>query len=114
MFCPKCGYEYEKKLTECPDCGSKLIDRLPEKKDPEWVDLVTVYESENLSDLLVAKSLLEDAQIDFFPHGDGIIELFGGVSPVVGVVEIQVREEDEQAALEVLTDLSESEDHESP
>jgi predicted RNA-binding Zn-ribbon protein involved in translation (DUF1610 family) len=30
-FCPSCGYEYKLGITKCPDCGEKLVDRLPDK-----------------------------------------------------------------------------------
>jgi len=35
MFCPKCRYEYKDDITNCPDCGDKLVKELP----PEPVDL---------------------------------------------------------------------------
>lgn len=36
-FCPKCRYEYNYGIGQCPDCGARLVDRLPEEP-PEVVD----------------------------------------------------------------------------
>jgi hypothetical protein len=45
MFCPKCRYEYEPHISECPDCGEKLVVTLPPEEESEpryenWVELV--------------------------------------------------------------------------
>ena len=31
-FCPSCKYEYEPGVTRCPDCGKKLIAKLPKRE----------------------------------------------------------------------------------
>ena len=31
-WCPKCKTEYRDGVTTCPDCGSRLVDHLPEEK----------------------------------------------------------------------------------
>lgn len=31
-FCPNCGFEYKPGVWECPDCGVRLVDRLPEER----------------------------------------------------------------------------------
>lgn len=28
-FCPKCKYEYRPEISECPDCGERLVSHLP-------------------------------------------------------------------------------------
>lgn len=38
MFCPKCRYEYQPHVTECPDCEEKLVAVLPEVSDDESED----------------------------------------------------------------------------
>jgi predicted nucleic acid-binding Zn-ribbon protein len=30
-FCPNCGYEYKPNVSECPDCGARLVEKLPEE-----------------------------------------------------------------------------------
>jgi hypothetical protein len=31
-FCPDCRYEYKPSVSECPNCGAPLVDRLPEEE----------------------------------------------------------------------------------
>lgn len=42
-FCPECRYEYLPEVSECPDCGSALVDELPdvkiENEDVRWTAL---------------------------------------------------------------------------
>lgn len=33
MFCPKCRYEYIEGTEVCPDCGEKLVEELPPRKE---------------------------------------------------------------------------------
>ena len=35
-FCPKCKYEYRPEISECPDCGVRLVASLP--LEPEAAD----------------------------------------------------------------------------
>jgi len=119
MFCPNCRYEYKKGIKVCPDCDENLVDTLPpdeEEHDEEdkYANMVTVYETSDQSKILIAKSLLEEAGIEFFAQGDGIMDLFGagrlGFNPVVGPVYFKVREEDEDRALEILVDMMDTDD----
>ena len=41
-FCPSCRVEYLPEVTECPDCGEKLVDTLPDIPDIKWVALPNV------------------------------------------------------------------------
>lgn len=34
-FCPNCGYEYKPGIVQCPDCGARLVDELPDEKSTE-------------------------------------------------------------------------------
>jgi hypothetical protein len=36
-FCPQCRFEYKPGVWECPDCGVRLVDKLPEEspKNPQ-------------------------------------------------------------------------------
>lgn len=41
-YCPDCRFEYEEGSTQCPDCGARLVDKLPQEKpseDPNFVPL---------------------------------------------------------------------------
>ena len=109
MFCPHCRYEYLEGIRVCPDCGAALVAELPPEDEPEYIEMVTVLKTHDTSVLLLAKSMLEEEGIPFFPKGDGINDLFAagriGFNPVVGSIEIQVRIEDEPRAREILAEL---------
>ena len=72
---------------------------------------VTVLESGDPALLAVAKSLLEDAGIQYFAKGEGVQDLFAagrfgtGFNPFVGPVELQVAADDAAEAKAVLLDL---------
>lgn len=60
-YCPKCRYEYKPTVETCPDCGSKLVAKLRQKKRKKIVTL-EISEAEVLSEpklkLLYASSNL--------------------------------------------------------
>jgi putative signal transducing protein len=73
-------------------------------------DPVTVLESGDPALIAVAKSLLEEAGIEFFAKGEDIQDLFaggrvGGFNPVVGPIQLQVAAEDAEQASALLHDL---------
>jgi hypothetical protein len=71
---------------------------------PDHGELVTIFESSNLALLAVARSVLDSAAIIYSIKGQSIQTLFG-----VGLVRIQVRREDREAAQELLTGIREAE-----
>ncbi len=81
----------------------------PEEPEPEYTELVTVFESSNHSKILIAKSIMDESGIDYYPGADALVDLFGGgrlgFNPVTGPVLIQVRPEDAEAARALLEDL---------
>ncbi len=103
MFCPSCRTEYVEGVTECADCGVKLVASLPPEPGPEYTDLVTVFTTTDQSKLMVAKSLLEGSHIKYFAKGEAISDLFSagriGFNPITGAVELQVLPRDEKRAL---------------
>ena len=112
MFCPKCGAEYRKGFTVCSDCGVELVEEAPLPGDePEFVEFVTVYRSGNPALLALAKSILDDAGIQYAVRGEGLQDLFAwgrigiGFNPLVGPAEIQVDKEDREEAIEILKQL---------
>lgn len=72
---------------------------------------VTVLESSDPGLLAVAKSLLEDANIEYFAKGEGVQDLFAvgrfgtGFNPFVGAIQLQVAAEDAEEAKTLLHDL---------
>lgn len=111
MFCPNCRYEYKDGIFECSDCKIPLVEELPAEPDYEYADLETVYISSDGSRLLVAKSLLEDAGIEYLADGEGLQDLFGagrigtGYNVFVGPVKLKVRKNDFERAKNILQDL---------
>lgn len=109
MFCPKCQYEFKSGVTTCPECDVQLIEKLPEPPaGPEYIDLITVFATSSHAELLVAKSLMEGAEIDYYAKGDRSADVIVGklgFNPVMGAYEIQVRPEDEEMARDILSEM---------
>ncbi len=55
-FCPECRYEYIAGTEECPDCGAKLVDKLPpdpkelEREDEQRVEELRREHNEHLDE----------------------------------------------------------------
>ncbi len=77
-FCPKCRAEYIDEVKECPDCQVKLVDVLPPKDEPEYVDLVELEKVPDEVSGVMMKGILESSGIDVvlkaakIPWYDGI------------------------------------------
>jgi hypothetical protein len=102
MFCPKCGVEYREGFNHCSDCDVALVETAPELPKPEYLEWVTVFEGDQ-NDAAVARATLENAGIEPIIRDEGLKNVF----PSLGSVEVQVRAEDEDAALEALADAEE-------
>ncbi|RPJ60266.1 MAG: hypothetical protein EHM23_11015 [Acidobacteria bacterium] len=117
MICPNCKAEYREGYTVCSDCEVPLVERLQEDEQPEpEMELVTVFDTGEPADVLVAKSILEAEGIEFFAKDEGVQDFFGagrlgsGFNTMAGQVEIQVRLEDAERARQLLTRLDEAEE----
>lgn len=97
MNCPSCGAELREDAVSCPACREPLA--------AEWVDFVTVMTTRDHSELMLAKSLLEAAGIEFFARNEEVENLIAS-----GPVELQVSREDEEEAKDLLRDLEEREE----
>lgn len=107
MFCPKCRTEYREGFTECADCGVPLVEELPpqpSRTEPEedLSVLVTVLSTVNASTIALAKSILEDAGIDFNVSGELPKSMLS-----IGIMQIQVAEDDEAEARRLLEGIEE-------
>lgn len=107
MFCPQCRMEYRPEITRCPDCEVGLVSTLPaesagpaegDEPIPGYGDLVTVFRTSNYANLLIARSLLESADIPFWSKGDSLSSLFFSGA-------LMVTPEDESEAREILAEL---------
>jgi hypothetical protein len=112
MFCPRCGAEYREGVTECADCGVRLVDSLPEPPPEPQVELITVLASSDPAVILVAKSVLEQAGILCVAKNERLQDLFamgrlGHMNLLIGPVEIQVERKDAERARSLLQRLKE-------
>jgi Putative prokaryotic signal transducing protein len=73
-------------------------------------DFVTVLRTYNLGSLAIAKSLLNDADIDYAVQNENFGSIYNGFYSVSGFIEIQVRKPEAEIALELLADLQEDYD----
>jgi hypothetical protein len=102
MFCPNCRTEYKEGITECADCGAPLVEELPPEPKPEWTDLVTVLSTVNASTVALAKSILEEAGIEFNVRGELPKAMLS-----IGIMQIQVSSDDEAEARRLLEGIEE-------
>jgi hypothetical protein len=98
MFCPKCGAEYRQGYAECAECHLPLVAERPQ--GPEFIELITAFETRNPALISIAKSLLKNVRIRYFAKGEGPQAVLSG-----GLIQIQVAKEDEARAKELLEDL---------
>ncbi len=62
-YCPECRSEFREDVAECPDCGVALVVKLP-AEDHEHEPMVSVLDAVDTEELMVAKMLLESADIE--------------------------------------------------
>jgi hypothetical protein len=80
---------------------------------PKDEKLVTVFATGNHAVIALAKSILDDAGINYYAKNERSEDLIGigvvgtGYNPVIGPIELQVLEENVREAKELLKDLSE-------
>jgi len=110
MFCPVCGDEYRPGFTRCADCGVELTNTPPARIEAaEPIELVTVLETGDQSQVAVARSMLEGAGIPSIARNERLQNLFGwgsigtGYNVAMGPIRLQVHREDEEAAKELLS-----------
>jgi hypothetical protein len=109
MYCPECGGEYRSGFTHCADCDVDLVETLPGAQAvPLDMELVTVLETGDPSELVFAESVLREAGIPFVKKGDSLQELFAlgrlgtGFSPIAGPIVLQVPGDRAEAAAQLL------------
>jgi hypothetical protein len=100
-FCPNCKYEYNEDVKECPDCGTPLVDKLPEEsfEDSDYVPL------RSLPSRLYAEMLQEALKKEGIPSiikGDDVGIMLGSYSTTSPVtITIWVRERDVEKCEEI-------------
>ena len=120
--CPECNVEYTDTAIRCSDCDVELTLGPPippiqeEHPDPK---IETVYATRNPTLVALAKSLLEDAGIEYFTKSYGIPGFsnpgtLGGLNYVDGPMEFVVAGKDAPTARELLAHLDDAVSNEPP
>jgi len=111
--CPRCDSEYVDGIVDCAGCGVPHVDATcgPSAAEPVW-EPVEVFSGGAADLIVIAKSMLMDAGIEFIVKGEHVQDLFGygrfpGTSNViVGPVRIFVAPEEGEDARVLLAELS--------
>ncbi len=116
MICPRCKAVYRVGFLECFDCQIPLVEALPIEEQVKYLDEsdpVIVYATGNPVLLSLAKSMLEEAEIEFSAGGEEVQFLLGaggsgvGFNPTTGPVKISVMPGDANRAAQVLDQIDE-------
>ena len=107
--CPECNVEYMDTAGRCSDCDVELASGPAIQEEHPDPKIETVYATGDPALVAMAKSLLEDAKIEYFTKGDDI-QLFGGgrlagFNILCGPVEFLITAEDAPTARELLDGL---------
>ena len=110
MFCPNCRYEYRPGIESCPDCGAELVAKLPPIPPKSIKDnhpenspkLVAVFETYVLPEIAIAKSILDEAGIDYISR-DHLAEAAYFMD---GPSSIMVASDDAERAHELLANIA--------
>lgn len=89
MFCEKCRIEFVEGIARCSDCGSRLVEKLPEEEKPrrEYRELVEVFATWKNIEASFVKSLLDSSGVESFVHN----LYYPSITPVgTGAVPIRI------------------------
>jgi len=68
MYCPSCRAEFRPGFYRCEDCDVDLVETLPaEEQKPGYVELALVFTE---GEMACIKSILDQAGIDYYFHGE--------------------------------------------
>lgn len=99
MYCPQCRSEYRPGIKDCVDCEIPLVDVLPPEPDHTTeVRYVRILSTYNAADVAIVKSILDDAEIDYYFANEG----FNVVSPLIQPEVLYVKRDQEEDAREAL------------
>ena len=68
-YCPNCRFEYKEEMDKCPDCGTELVDELPNETPPQEPKFVPLR---NLPSRVYAQMLQEALK------NEGILSMIKG------------------------------------
>ena len=93
-FCPECRYEYVAGKTDCPDCGVKLVKKLPKQKSAK-IRFVRMPELPGRVYTEMVRRVLEEKGIPCYVRADGVTEAYGvvGTGPMASGAALWVPED---------------------
>ncbi len=118
--CPSCKKTYSFEESYCEECLVDLDFFQKEENEKseegisdepaEFIEIVTVYETTNLGELSVIKSIFEREHIHYYARGENLQNLFaagllGEFNPVIGTIKIDVARKDVETATTILKDM---------
>jgi len=108
MYCLKCNITIDTIEEHCPHCNELLLPKKPEDGTP---DFVKVFDSSDLGLTAIIKSILINADIEYVIRGEHMQSILGGqfsfaFGAEIGKVEFFVHKDDEEVAVELLTELN--------
>jgi hypothetical protein len=115
--CPECNVEYIDTAIRCSDCDVELTLGPAIQEEHPDPKIETVYTTRNPTLVALAKSLLEDAEIEYFIKSCGIpglANIGGGLNCVNGPMEFVVAGKDAPTARELLAHLEDAVPGEPP
>ena len=115
--CPECNVEYIDTAIRCSDCDVELALGPAIQEEHPDPKIETVYATRNPTLVALAKSLLEDTEIEYFTKSYGIPLMggeSGGLNYVNGPMEFVVAGKDAPTARELLAHLDDALPDEPP
>ncbi len=105
MFCPECRTEYVEGVQRCADCDVPLIPDLQPLPEEEFKNFVKLYSPADAIDLVMVRSFLDGAGIDYFVRNDNFGSLYTGIQiGLFNCQEIMVNEDELKKAEDLLSD----------
>jgi hypothetical protein len=111
VFCPACRVEYQEGVGRCADCDVPLVDARPPEPPAPSGNVVTVFTTSDPSLAVLARGLLESADIPFAAITGNLQDFVGvgrvgtGWNVALGPVRFDVPEERAEEALALLERL---------
>jgi hypothetical protein len=108
--CPECNVGYMDAATRCSDCDVELTLGPPIPEEHPDPKIKTIYATGDPALVALAKSLLEEAEIEYFTKGYEFQDIVGSgwlgwLDDAIGPVEFLVAVEDAPTARELLAHL---------